>query len=85
MGERLKDLKENCTLQNHKLWSDIFFRRIRWWRFDVKIRPGRRSDGEKMARASFCESVVTPRNHARSRERFEMLMISGKHFVSDLP
>ena len=34
---------------------------------------------------SFVTSVVPPRLHARSRERFEMFMISRNHFEGDLP
>ena len=34
---------------------------------------------------AFVMSVVPPRNHAGSRERFEMFMIGRNHFVGDPP
>ena len=66
------------ALQNHKLWSDGFFPaesdgegpRLKYEQEDGQ------TDGEEMARASFCNAVVPPRLHAQSRERFEMFMIN---------
>ena len=42
-------LKEKITaLQNRELWSDRFlFRWFRWWRSEVKIRTGRRSNRKR--------------------------------------
>ena len=57
-------LKENCTPKSKALIWKIFFRRIQWWRSEVEIRTGRRSNRRsKMAEKS---RVTTPRGRHES-------------------
>ena len=75
-------------LHSKTISSDMIFRGIRWWRSEVKIRTEIetvKQTAKEMARASVCNVTVPPRNHARSREWFEMFMTSRNHFLPDLP
>ena len=79
-------LKKNCS---KIIRSDLInlAPKVSMARSEVEIRrEDCQTDDEKMSHVSICDvSVVSPRNHARSLERFEMFTISWNHFVSDLP
>ena len=72
--------------------SDIrsidFFRRIRWWRSEVEVRTGRRSNRrrKKLARASICDVMAPHWCHlaimARSRDWIKIFVISRNQPVS---
>ena len=74
---------------NSKIISSDLIRRNRWRKSEVEIRTGRRSNRRRKNwhTWAFVTSVVPPHHHAKSRERFEMFMISRNQFVRvhDLP